>query len=79
MTTVTPAAGSPSNPVSIDPSVTFSQAVVPSSASFTVKDSGGNTVPGSVSFNSADTVATFTPASSLAAGTTYTATVSGPE
>ena len=45
--------------------------------SFTVKDSGGNGVAGTVSFNGADTVATFTPTSSLAASTTYTATVSG--
>ncbi len=32
---------------------------------------------GTVSFNGADTVATFTPSSSLAGSTTYTATVSG--
>jgi hypothetical protein len=44
---------------------------------FTLKDSGGNSVAGSVSFNAADTVATFTPSSSLAGSTTYTATVSG--
>ena len=49
----------------------------PSTVSFTVKDSGGNSVAGSVSFNGADTVATFTPNSSLAGSTTYTATVSG--
>ena len=73
----TPVAGSSSNPVSVDPSVTFSEPVVPSSASFTVKDASGNTVPGSASFNSADTVDTFTPTSALAAGTTYTVTVSG--
>ena len=34
---------------------------MPSSASFTLKDSSGNTVAGSASFNSADTVDTFTP------------------
>ena len=45
--------------------------------SFTVKDSDGNTVPGTTAFNSADAVATFTPTSPLAAETTYTATVSG--
>ena len=50
---------------------------MPSSVSFTLKDSGGNTVAGSVSFNSADTIATFTPSSALAQNTTYTATVSG--
>ena len=73
----TPVAGSSSNPVSTDPSVTFDQPVTPSSASFTLKDSSGNTVSGSASFNSADTIYTFTPGSALAAGTTYTATISG--
>jgi hypothetical protein len=34
--------------VSTDPTVTFSQAVVPSTVSFTVQDSGGNTVAGAV-------------------------------
>ena len=42
-----------------------------------MKDSSGNTVAGTTTFNSGDTVATFTPSSSLAAGTTYTVTVSG--
>ena len=77
VTTVTPASGSTGNPVSVAPTATFSQAVIPNTVSFTVKDSGGVNVPGSVSFNTGNTVATFTPTSSLAAGTTYTATVSG--
>ena len=77
VTTVTPSDGSSGNPVSTDPTVTFSQAVVPSTVSFTVTASGGGSVSGSVGFNGADTVATFTPDSPLAAGTTYTATVSG--
>ena len=77
VTSATPVAGSSSNPVSTDPSVTFSEPVTPSSASFTLKDSSGNTVSGSASFNSANTVYTFTPGSALAAGTTYTATISG--
>jgi hypothetical protein len=77
VTTVTPAAGSAGNPVSVAPTATFSQTVVPSTVSFTVKDSGGTNVPGTVSFNSGNTVATFTSSSSLTAGTTYTATVSG--
>ena len=63
--------------VSAAPSATFSQPVTPSTVSFTVKDSGGNSVAGTVGFNGADTVATFTPTSSLAGSTTYTATVSG--
>ena len=74
---VTPDDGSSGNPVSTDPTATFSQAVVPSTVSFTVTASGGGAVSGSVGFNGADTVATFTPDSPLAAGTTYTATVSG--
>ena len=74
---VTPDDGSSGNPVSTDPTATFSQAVVPNTVSFTVTASGGGAVSGSVGFNGADTVATFTPDSPLAAGTTYTATVSG--
>ena len=77
MTGSTPVTGSSSNPVSTDPTATFSEAVVPSSVSFTLTDPNGNTVSGAPSFNSADTVATFTPASSLAAGATYTVTISG--
>ena len=73
----TPAAGSSSNPTSTDPSVTFSEAVVTSSVSFTVQGSGGSAVAGSTSFDSTDKVATFTPSGALAAGTTYTVTVSG--
>src|SRR5207249_1376254 len=76
-TAVTPAAASTGNAVSVAPTATFSQAVVPSTVLFTLKDSGGTAVAGSVTFNSGNTVATFTPTSSLAASTTYTATVSG--
>jgi hypothetical protein len=77
VTTVTPSQGATGVAVSVTPTATFSQPVVPNTVSFTVKDSGGITVPGSVSFNGANTVATFTPSASLAASTTYTATVSG--
>jgi hypothetical protein len=62
--------------VSAAPTATFSQPVTPSTVTFTVT-AGGNAVAGTVSFNSADTVATFTPSSSLAGSTTYTAAVSG--
>jgi hypothetical protein len=72
-----PYPGSSSNPVTSDPTITFSKPVVPSTASFTLKDSGGNSVAGSLSFNANNTVATFTPTSQLAAGTTYTGTMSG--
>ena len=77
VTSVTPTSGATGVAVSVAPSATFSQPVTPSTVSFTVQDSGGNSVAGSVSFNAADTVATFTPTSSLAGSITYTATVSG--
>ena len=77
VTTVTPGSGATGVAVSVAPTATFSQPVTPSTVSFTVKDSANNTVNGTVSFNAADTVATFTPSSPLAASTTYTATVSG--
>jgi hypothetical protein len=77
VTTVTPTGGSTGNAVSVAPTATFSQAVVPSTVSFTLQGSGGSTVTGSVSFNAGNTVATFTPTNALAANTTYTATVSG--
>ncbi len=77
VSSVTPASGATGVAVSVAPTATFSQAVVPNTVTFTLQDSGGSTVNGGVSFNAGNTVATFTPTSSLAAGTTYTATVSG--
>ena len=74
---VTPYPGSSSNPVSVTPTVTFSKPMMPSTASFTVTDANGNTVPGTTNFDGTNTTATFTPANSLAAGSTYTATISG--
>src|SRR5215831_11499538 len=74
---VTPADGSTGVAVSVAPTATFSQPVTPASAAFTVTDAGSNAVAGSVSFNGADTVATFTPSAPLAGSTTYTVTVSG--
>jgi Domain of unknown function (DUF4082)/Bacterial Ig-like domain/Bacterial Ig domain len=72
----TPYPGSSSNPASVDPTVTFSKAVVPSTLSFTLADSAGN-VPGSVSFNQTNTTATFTPTTALPAASTVTVTISG--
>ena len=77
VTGVTPGSGAMGVAVSVAPSATFSQPVQPGTVSFTVVDSGGNSVAGSVGFSGGNTVATFTPNSSLAASTTYTATVSG--
>ena len=66
VTGVTPGSGATGVAVSVAPTATFSQAVTPSTVSFTVKDSGGNAVAGTVSFNATDTVATFTPTNPLA-------------
>jgi hypothetical protein len=77
VTDTVPDAGSAGNPVTVVPKVTFSQPVVPSTVSFSVTDSGGSDVAGTAGMNADHTVATFTPANSLAAGQTYTATVSG--
>src|SRR5262249_53679910 len=48
VTGVTPASGSTGNPVSVAPTATFSQAVVPSTVSFTVVDSSSHSVAGTV-------------------------------
>src|SRR5262249_19715346 len=77
VTSVTPAAGATGVAVLTTPAATFSQSVVQSTVTFTLKDSGGNSVPGTVSFNGDNTVATFTPNNPLANSTTYTGTVSG--
>jgi methionine-rich copper-binding protein CopC len=76
ITSVTPYPGSSSNLVTTTPTVTFSKPVVPGTVSVTLKDSAGS-VAGTVSMDSTDTIATFTPASQLPAGTTITVTVSG--
>jgi hypothetical protein len=55
---------------------TFSKAVQAGTISFTLADSTGHAVAGSVSYNSSTNVATFTPTAALSASTSYTATVS---
>jgi hypothetical protein len=58
----------------------FSEMLDPTSvgtSSFQLRDASGAQVPSSVTYDSATTTATLTPASPLTAGGTYTATVSG--
>jgi hypothetical protein len=74
---VTPYPGSSSNPVSTDPTATFSKSMNTAALSFTMTGPNGNNVPGTTSWNSGDTVTTFSPSSSLNPGTTYSVTVSG--
>ena len=74
---VTPYAGSSSNPASVAPTATFAAPIEPGTVSFSLKNSSGNTVAGATSLDSTDTIVTFTPTNALAAGTTFTATISG--
>ena len=59
---------------------TFTQAMDPATitalGTFTLKVTNGANVPGAVTMNAANTIATFTPTAALAASTNYTATVS---
>ncbi|MDQ4490356.1 DUF4082 domain-containing protein [Sinomonas sp. ASV486] len=56
---------------------TFSQDVSSSSIQFVLKDASGASIPGSMSYSSTTTTATFTPSAPLANNTQYTASVSG--
>ena len=59
----------------MDPS-TINSSLAGSLLTFTIKESTGNSVPGTVAMNAANTVATFTPiASALTPNTSYSATV----
>ena len=71
-----PTAGASGVAVGVAPRATFSEAVQPASVSFTLNGPGG-AVPGTVSYDSASNSSVFTPTSPLAAGGSYTATVSG--
>ena len=80
VTAVTPLAGSsvvcPNTPVI---TATFSKPMNPltvNTATFTVADPTGASVAGTVSLDSTNMVATFTPMNSLAVKTTFTATIS---
>ncbi len=56
---------------------TFSKAVNDGTISFVLRDAAGNTVSSAVSYDDEASTATLTPSAALAAGTAYTATVSG--
>ena len=76
VTAQTPASGATGVATNIVVSATFSDAVQPATIAFTLKDASGNSVAGSVSYNTATNTATFTPNAPLATSTQYTATVS---
>jgi hypothetical protein len=76
---VSPTDGSQAS-VDVSPSVRFNEPLAPSTidaSHLTLRDSGGNPVSGSVSYDSASRTATIDPTAPLTYGTTYTATVKG--
>ncbi len=77
VTATSPAAGA----VLVDPgamvTATFNKSVVASSIQFTLTGPNSSQVAGAVSYSDGNHVTTFDPAANLAAGTTYTAAVSG--
>ncbi|WP_307797504.1 DUF4082 domain-containing protein [Actinomadura barringtoniae] len=82
VTPPTVAAKSPGNsatsvPTSGKVKVTFNEPIRSGSATFTVAGPSGQAVAGSSALDSSGRVLTFTPSSGLAAGTAYTASVSG--
>ncbi len=77
VTTVTPPNGTSSVSTAVAPTVSFSEAVQPATVAFKVTNSGGTAVAGTTTYSSTTNTATFTPTAALAAGTTFTATVSG--
>ena len=78
----TPASGATGVATNTGVTATFNEAVQASSittTTFTLKNSSGTAVAGTVAYNSSTNTATLTPSAALAYGTTYTATVSGAE
>ena len=76
VTATTPTTGATSLPVDAAPAVTFSEDVVPASVTVTLTGAGVGSVTGSVAYDSGSRTATFTPASALQRGVTYTASAS---
>jgi hypothetical protein len=73
----TPGSGASNVATTTDPSATFSEAITTSSLVFTLKGGSGNSIAGSLSYDSNSKTATFTPTSQLSTGTSYTASVAG--
>ena len=77
VTVESPASGATAALVSSPITAAFNEAVQASTISFTLTNSSGSSVAGTVTYNSSNDTATLTPGSALAYATTYTATVSG--
>lgn len=76
VTSTSPSSGSTTATPGGSVSAVFSESVNSSTLTFTLTNSGGQSVPGSVSYDDVTHTATFTPASQLAASAAYTAKVS---
>jgi methionine-rich copper-binding protein CopC len=72
-----PASGATNVATTTTVTATFTEPVQAATISFVLKDSGGNVVASSLSYNSGTFTATLTPGAALANSATYTATVSG--
>ena len=72
----TPASGATGVPIATNVTATFSQDVQPGTISFVLKN-GSTTVPATVTYDVASHIVILDPIANLAAGTTYTATLSG--
>jgi hypothetical protein len=77
VTSHTPASGATGVTTGTAVTATFSEPVQPATVAVSLTDSGGATVAGTTAYSSSTNKATFTPSAALAAGATYTATVSG--
>ena len=78
VTSTNPASGANGFPIASSITATFSEAIQPATvttSTFTLKNSAGTTIAGSVALTNGNLV-TFDPQSSLVASTTYTATLS---
>lgn len=78
VTATTPADGSTGVATGVAPTATFSKEIDPSTLtaySFTLTPAGSTPVAATISYNSATKTVTLTPSHPLAAGTTYTATL----
>lgn len=80
VTASTPAPDAASANADANVTATFSEAMDPATvteSTFRLRDPAGNTVPATVTYNAIDRRAVLDPASPLAAGTRYTAVISG--
>ncbi len=79
VTSRVPADGATSVNIGVKPTAVFSEAVQPATVAMAVKGPGGQTVAGTVAYDSGALAASFTPTAPLATSTAYTVTVSGAE